>query len=148
MDFSGPLEAARGGGAVVRVPDGMAASFGTRRAFRVAGTLNGVPYRSNVMPLGGGAFALGVHKAVREAAGVAFGDVVAVTMEPYDAPREVEVPAELATALAESPDAAACYDALAPSHRREYATWVAAAKQQATRDRRAAQAVERLRRNG
>ena len=35
--------------------------------------------------------------------------------------------------------------AMPPSHRREYAEWVASAKQQQTRDRRAAKVIEALR---
>ena len=58
---------------------------------------------------------------------------------------EVDVPLELAEALEAAPQAKAAFEALAPSHRREYTTWVAEAKQAETRRRRARQAVERLR---
>ena len=56
---------------------------------------------------------------------------------------EVDVPAELDAAL--SGDARAAFDALAASHRREYAEWVAEAKRPETRVRRAERAVEMLR---
>jgi uncharacterized protein YdeI (YjbR/CyaY-like superfamily) len=58
---------------------------------------------------------------------------------------EIEVPAELRSALAEAPDAAGAFAALAPSHRREYAQWIAEAKREQTRRARAAKAVEMLR---
>lgn len=47
-------------------------------------------------------------------------------------------------ALGKSRKARACYDALAPSHRREYLEWIAEAKRAATRERRIAQAIEWL----
>lgn len=149
MEFTGTVEAARpggsGGGAYVRLPDAVAASFGTRRQVRVRGTLNGVAYRSNLMPLGGGAFALGLHKATREAAGVTFGDAVTVTVERDDEPREVAVPAELRAALDGDPAARAAWERLAPSHRREHANAVADAKRPETRARRVEQALAMLR---
>lgn len=56
-----------------------------------------------------------------------------------------EVPRELADALAAAPDARAVFDALPPSHRREYVQWVAEAKKPETRVSRAEKAVQRLR---
>jgi uncharacterized protein YdeI (YjbR/CyaY-like superfamily) len=40
--------------------------------------------------------------------------------------------------------AAAAFDALSYTHRREYAEWIAQAKKEKTRERRAARAVEML----
>ncbi|SEF33709.1 Bacteriocin-protection, YdeI or OmpD-Associated [Amycolatopsis pretoriensis] len=56
-----------------------------------------------------------------------------------------ELPEELAAALAAAPDAEAAFEALPPSHRREYVQWVAEAKKPATRLSRAEKAVQRLR---
>lgn len=55
-----------------------------------------------------------------------------------------EMPADLAAALAKKPKARANYDAMSPTHRREYLEWVLEAKKEETRVRRVAQAVERL----
>jgi hypothetical protein len=52
----------------------------------------------------------------------------------------VTTPAELAEALDASPDARRAYDALPPSHRREYDLWIDEAKKPETRRRRAASA--------
>jgi len=57
---------------------------------------------------------------------------------------EPHVPTELSEALAEAPVARERFDALAPSHRREYVRWVAEARRGDTRERRAAQTVMRL----
>ncbi|MET8854414.1 YdeI/OmpD-associated family protein [Amycolatopsis sp. NPDC004625] len=56
-----------------------------------------------------------------------------------------ELPTELADALAAAPDAAALFEALPPSHRREYVQWVAEAKKPETRDSRAEKTIARLR---
>jgi hypothetical protein len=143
VEFEGVLEAARGGGCVVRLPDG--AAFPTRR---VKGSVGGVPYRSSLMPVGGGAYRLGVHKATREAAGAAFGDTVTVTVEPDEEPREVVVPDELRAALDADPVANAAWERLAPSHRREHANAVADAKKPETRARRVEKTLEALRARG
>jgi bifunctional DNA-binding transcriptional regulator/antitoxin component of YhaV-PrlF toxin-antitoxin module len=140
--FTGTLEAGRGGGAAVAVPFDARAAFGEARA-PVRGSVNGAPFRTRLMVYGGVTY-LGLTKAVREAAGIVPGDAVEVVVERDDAPREVEVPPELAAALAD-PALRAAYDALAFTHRREYAEWVAEAKRPETRARRAAKAAERVR---
>jgi len=63
---------------------------------------------------------------------------------PKKSPASIVVPAELRRALARRPRAKAAFGALPPSHRREHADWVAAAKLPATRERRAAKVMERL----
>jgi uncharacterized protein YdeI (YjbR/CyaY-like superfamily) len=49
---------------------------------------------------------------------------------------------DLKRALARSRKAAATFDTFSPSHRRDYLEWVAEAKQDETRARRIAQAIE------
>jgi uncharacterized protein YdeI (YjbR/CyaY-like superfamily) len=60
-------------------------------------------------------------------------------------PEPDAIPRELAEALAGDPAAQRAFDALPPSHRREYAEWVAEAKRDDTRARRVQQTLERLR---
>lgn len=57
---------------------------------------------------------------------------------------ELDLPRELAAALAGAPDARARFDELAPSHRREYVRWITEARRDDARERRAAQTVMRL----
>jgi uncharacterized protein YdeI (YjbR/CyaY-like superfamily) len=52
------------------------------------------------------------------------------------------LPADLAAALKKNPKARATYDAFPPSHKREYVEWITEAKQEATRQRRLATAIE------
>jgi uncharacterized protein YdeI (YjbR/CyaY-like superfamily) len=55
-----------------------------------------------------------------------------------------DVPSDVNQALAADPAAQQAFTRLAPSHRREYLEWVAAAKQDATRRRRIDGMIERL----
>ena len=55
---------------------------------------------------------------------------------------ELEMPSDLAEALAALPPAQATYDAFPPSCRRDYLEWIIEAKRPETRAKRVAQAVE------
>lgn len=143
--FTGRLEAGRGGGAFVVLPADVLGELGGGHRFRVTGALNGVEFASSTMPMGGGQVCLGLHKATRQAAQVAIGDVIEVDVERDDRPREVSIPIELAEALAADQVAGAAFERLSFSHRHEYAEWVADAKRAETRARRVAQTIERLR---
>jgi uncharacterized protein YdeI (YjbR/CyaY-like superfamily) len=67
------------------------------------------------------------------------------TLERDDRPREVALPDDLAAALADDEAAAAGYERLAFSHRREYTEWIEGAKKPETRARRVTRTLERLR---
>jgi hypothetical protein len=56
----------------------------------------------------------------------------------------VSVPPELSKALLRYPEAKAAFEAFTPSHRREYAEWIAEAKKPETKERRVQQALEML----
>lgn len=55
---------------------------------------------------------------------------------------EAKVPADLQAALKKNRKALAAFEAFSPSHRREYVEWITEAKQEATRKKRVAQAIE------
>jgi uncharacterized protein YdeI (YjbR/CyaY-like superfamily) len=57
---------------------------------------------------------------------------------------EAKVPADLQAALKKNKKALAAFEAFSPSHRREYVEWITEAKQEATRKKRVAQAIEWL----
>ena len=92
----------------------------------------------------GGDNCIGLSKAARAELGVSIGDTVTATIEVDEAPREVEIPDALASALAADAEAAAVFAGLAFTHRKEYAVWIAEAKKDETRERRVSQAVEML----
>jgi hypothetical protein len=144
LAFDGELIAARGGGHAIGVEEALAASLGAKHLSRVAGTLNGRPFRSNLMKMGGGMF-LGVHKANVDALGLRFGDTVAVVLTLDTEPRGNDVPpAILLEALRQDPVAAVAWDKLAPSRRREVVGSIRDAKKEETRARRVTRTIDEL----
>jgi hypothetical protein len=135
----------RGPAAAVILDDAQVAAVGEgAKRFPVVATVNGYTWRTSVTRMGG-EFLLGLNKEVRQGAGVEAGDEVEVTVELDMTPREVEVPEALAAALAADPEAKASFDRMAFTHRKEYARWIADAKQEQTRQRRVGQALEMIR---
>ena len=144
ITFTGTLEAARGGGHLVAVDRDLAASIGAKHRTRVRGAVNGIAYRSNLVSMGG-RLVLGVHKATVQAAGVSPGDAIEVTMALDREPLANDVvPPELRSRLDRSEEARAAWDRLPPSHRRRYVGSITGAKRAETRERRAADAVDRI----
>jgi Bacteriocin-protection, YdeI or OmpD-Associated/Domain of unknown function (DUF1905) len=135
----------RGPAAAVVLDDAQVAVVGEgARRFPVVASVNGYTWRTSVARMGG-EFLLGLNREVRQGAGVQAGEEVEVTVELDAAPREVEVPEALAAALAADRQAKASFDRMAFTHRKEYARWVAEAKQEQTRQRRVQQALEMIR---
>jgi uncharacterized protein YdeI (YjbR/CyaY-like superfamily) len=91
---------------------------------------------------------MGVHKATREAAGVAIGDEVEVTVTRDDSPRVLAIPPDLETALAAEPDLRTRFDKLSFSRRRELVDPVAEARRPETRVKRIEATLDRLRQLG
>ena len=135
IEFVGTVEAAGGGGACIPVPFDPKEVFGTGRSVRVVATYDGFEAKSSVVSMGGRPV-LGIHKATREAIGKGPGDSVRVTLVADTSERTVDVPPELAKALADRPETKARFDALAYTYRKEFARWIADAKRVETRERR------------
>lgn len=93
----------------------------------------------------GGKHLIGFSKAVRAELGVELGDEFDAVITVDAAERTVEIPEPLAAALDADAVAKAAFDALAYSRRKEIARSIADAKQDATRERRLAKALEQLR---
>jgi uncharacterized protein YdeI (YjbR/CyaY-like superfamily) len=106
-------------------------------------TINGHTYRSTVAVMGG-RFMVGVSAENRAAAGVAGGETIDVEIRLDDAPREVEVPADLAAAMRRTKGAKAAFDALSYSNRRRHALAVEGAKAAETRARRIEKVIAEL----
>ena len=141
--FEATIEAGDRGGAFVFVPFDVKATFGSGRP-RVRALIDGHEYRGSIANMGQG-HVLGIRKDVRAAIGKDVGDRVGIQVELDTAPREVTIPPELAAELDGAPDAAERFAALSYTHRREFAEWVAEAKKQETRDRRASKAIQMIR---
>jgi Bacteriocin-protection, YdeI or OmpD-Associated/Domain of unknown function (DUF1905) len=144
LTFTATLQS-RGPAAAVVLDDAQVETLGEgAKRFPVVATVNGYTWRTSVARMGG-EFLVGLSREVRDGAGVAAGDAVEVSLALDTAPREVEVPEALATALAGDAEAQARFDRLAFTHRKEFARWIAEAKRDETRDRRVAQALTMLR---
>lgn len=81
---------------------------------------------------------------VREAVALNEAGVAAPRRRAKGTSKPVEVPPALARALERNRAAKKTFDALTASQRREYCTWIAEAKTEATRDKRLATAIEWL----
>lgn len=143
ITFTGILEPARQGGAVVNLPPQVVDALGGTRV-RVTGSFAGLDFNSSTMPTGGGGAVLGVHKATWQEARVDFGEAVEIVLERDDRERPVEIPPPLKRALEGDPEARQAFERLAPTHQREYARWVAEAKRDETVQRRLESTLARL----
>jgi len=147
VKFKGRLTATArgGGGTLVPVPREVAAKLGLKGMPRIQAVIAGTPYRGSLMPMGDGTYCLGVLKSIQEAAGVGVGDEIDVELRLGTEPRTVEVPADLAAALARDRKAAAAWEKLSYTNRKEIARSLEEAKRPETRERRLKAALERLR---
>jgi hypothetical protein len=143
MGFSSEvLSAGQGGGHAVLVPPEVTAAFSSKRPAVVA-TVNGTEYRSRLMVYGGKTY-LGLRKDLLRQIGASVGDLIEIELTEDRAERVVTEPAELLEALAADPAARAAYDALAYTHRLEYARWISEGKQAETRATRTEKTIRRL----
>jgi uncharacterized protein DUF1905/bacteriocin resistance YdeI/OmpD-like protein len=134
-----------GGGCLVPVPREVAAKLGLKGMPKIQAVIAGKPYRGSLMPMGDGTYCLGVLKSIQDAAGVGFGDTVAVSLELDTAPRVVEPPSDLALVLAADKKMAATWEKLSFTNKKEIATSLDGAKKAETRERRLRAAIAKLR---
>ncbi|HVI09781.1 MAG TPA: YdeI/OmpD-associated family protein, partial [Candidatus Binatia bacterium] len=121
--------------AAIEPPVDVVEFFGTRARVPVKGTINGFPFRSSLMPMGG-CHMMPVNRKLLTGAGARPGDVVKVVMERDEAERTVDPPPPLKKELARNKTARAHWDKLSFTHRKEMALAIAGAKQEETRMRR------------
>lgn len=134
-----------GGGTLVPIPKDVATRLGLKGFPKIIAVIAGTPYRGSLMPMGDGTYCLGVLKSIQEAAGVGQGDRITVLLEVDAAPRTVEAPPDLATVLAKDKKAAAAWERLSFTNKKELALGLTSAKKPETRERRLKAAVEKLR---
>ncbi len=124
------------------VPSEIVEALGGGKRAAVTVTVNGFTYRSTLAVMGG-RHLLPFSSDKRAATGLAGGDPIVVDLELDTAPRTVEVPDDLAAALAEA-GVAAAFDALAPSAKKAHVANVEGAKAPETRARRISAIVAKL----
>ncbi|GAA1516969.1 hypothetical protein GCM10009761_19340 [Agromyces terreus] len=126
----------------IEVPEQVIEALGAGRKPPVVVTVNGFEYRSTVAVMGG-RYLIAFSSDKRAATGIRGGDAIVVDLEVDTQPRTVEVPADLAEALADA-GARAAFDKLAPSARKAHVTNVESAKAPETRQRRITAIVAKL----
>jgi hypothetical protein len=109
---------------------------------RVTGTIDGVEFRSSLIPRGDGRVFVVVPASLRSRIGKSAGQTVTMAVGADLRPVVVRVPADFRTALG---PARSTFDRLAPSHRKNFVRWITSAKLHETRQRRIATAVELVR---
>jgi hypothetical protein len=128
----------------IEVPSELVEELGGGKKPAVRVTINGGhSYRSTIAVMGG-QFLVGVSAENRAAAGVAAGDELDVELTRDTAPRTIEIPPDLAAALAAAPAAKAFFDGLSFSQQRWFVDPINDAKKPETRATRIEKAVARL----
>jgi hypothetical protein len=127
----------------IEVPPEVIEALGAGKKPAVNVTVNGYEYRSTVGVMGG-KHLIPFSADRRAETGLAGGDAIDVELTVDTAPRTVELPDDLAAALAEKEGAHAAYDRLSPSAKKAHVTAVLGAKAPETRARRIATIVTAL----
>lgn len=130
MGFEVPAEVVEGLGAGKRPP--------------VTVTINGYTYRNSVAVMGG-KYMIGISSDRRGPAGVTGGEDVDIDLELDTAPREVDVPPDLAAALDTDPAARNTFDSLSYSNKSWHVLQATGTKNPDTRARRIEKSVAALR---
>lgn len=129
----------------VVIPEPLAQKLkpGNKKSFRVTGTLDAHAIRQvAVMPMGDGAFLLGINAEMRKATGKGQGAEMCIKLEVDDSP--ILPPAELLECLADEPEAMAYWESISGAHRNYFINHIESAKTVETRTRRVAQSLDAL----
>jgi hypothetical protein len=144
MRFRAELELAGKTAAGFEVPDEVVEALGGGGHPKVSVTVEGFTFRTSIAKMGG-RFLLGMSAERRAQAGIEPGHVFDVDVELDTAPRETEVPDDLAAALAADPQARTFWDTLSHSKQSWHVHQVTSAKKAETRAARVEKSVAMLR---
>lgn len=127
------------------VPDAVIAELGAGKRPLVTVTLDGRYSFDYTVAVMGGKNMIGFSAAHRAASGFAGGDEVEISLKLQTAPREIDMPVELTAALAADPVAAAAFEKLSYTFRKEHARAIGEAKADETKQRRLEKIMSGLR---
>ena len=144
MRFTATLEAAGKTATGIQIPADVVEALGSGRKPPVRITIGAHTFRSTVATRDD-RYLVGVSAENRALAGVAAGDELDVEIELDTEPREVAVPADLAEALADDPEARRFFDGLSFSQKQWYVMPIERAKKPDTRQQRITKAIGMLR---
>jgi hypothetical protein len=143
MKITLELQATGGNTTGFQVPDAFVDELGGGGRPKVVVMVNGYEFRSSIARMGG-QYWLGVSSARRTEAGVTAGETYDLDIVLDRQERTIEVPDDLAAALAADPAAQAFFDGLSFSNKRWHVEQVTGAKTAETRERRVAKSVQML----
>jgi hypothetical protein len=145
VEFSGIIHRLEeGGGAYVEFPHDVEKLYGFKGRVPVKVTFDGIPYRGSMVKMGTPCHILLILKEIRERLGKGGGDKIKVTVELDEAPRVVELSAEVEAAFRKA-GVLEKFRSLSFTHQREYSRSVEEAKQPETRRRRLEKSIAELR---
>ncbi len=124
------------------VPKSAVTSVGLLPRMRVAGTIDRVPFRSSLIPRGGGKLFIVIAGPLRAEIAKTAGQRVEISLRRDPHPVVIKLPTDFRTALGRYRSS---FDRMAPSYRKAYIIWVEGAKLPATRRRRIARSVRMIR---
>lgn len=123
-----------GNASAVEVPEAVLRQLGSEARPAIRITINGHQWRSRIAAMRGMRL-IGISAANRAASGIALGDQIEVTVALDTEPRDVDLPPDLAAALAKA-KALPAFEKLPFGLRRKHVADIDAAKAEATRQRR------------
>lgn len=135
---------------ILKLPEDASAKLPSRGMIMVAGTMNGIPFKTLLEP--DGKYGQGIKpshwfrpdaKLLRNASAKA-GDTVQVSLEPTKEWIEPEVPEDFKKTLTTSPKAEALWNDITPMARWDWIRWVRAVKTEETRQKHIEVALDKL----
>lgn len=123
------------------IPEKIIEAFGQGKKPKVTVTINGGFSYPNTVAVMGGKYMIGISKERRKLAGVQPGEKIEVTLELDTAPRVMEVPPGLQTALDRNKAAKSYFATLSYSNQRRHIDPINEAKTDETRARRIEKSV-------
>jgi hypothetical protein len=113
---------------------------GNKKSFRVKGMLDDYAIKAiALIPMGGGDFIMSINATMRKGIKKRKGATLKVQLEVDN--KELKPPKEFLDCLADDPDALAFFNTLTKGHQNYFGMWIRAAKTEATKTKRIAQAV-------
>jgi hypothetical protein len=130
-------------GVFFELPEAVVLALGAGKRPAVTATVHGHEHHTRIAVYGG-RYYLAFRKDAREAAALAPGEEVEVTLALDGEPRDLTLPDDFTALLDADPDARAAFESLSFTNRKEYVEWLASAKRAETRQRRLDQVTSLL----
>jgi len=127
----------------VEVPPEIVDALGGGRRPKVTAAIGDYTYRNSVAAMNG-TFMLSISAEVRNATGVAAGDIIEIDLVLDTEPRELPIPDDFVHALTLNPAAERFFNSLSYSLRRAHVDPIQSAKTPETRQRRIAKSITLL----